>query len=182
MLSRAGAYETANRLTTRTASDRVNHKPKSLLRWLQDGYSADGPTKLHSGAVLEEDGDPAMTGEAKAFLGFSQQRKDDHGRDIIEPNDWRAVACQRDEDGSYRWPMRACISKVKDPWRRRFIAELATELFDPQSVAEANGIPAWCADDVINASLEMLWQTWRADPLPRRTRPSESQAIAESAA
>lgn len=176
-MNRQGAYEYENRLTTRTAGDRVNHKPKSLLRWLQDGYSADGPTKLHSGAVLEEDGDPAMTGEAKAFLGLSYPSK---GQDQDKPTDWREVACQRDADGSYRWPMRSAIARLRDPWRRRFIAELATELFDPESVAEANGIPAWCAHDVIDTSLEMVWRSWRHAPLPARSRVSDSQANADA--
>lgn len=176
---RRGAYEGQNDRTTRAKADRMAHRPKSLLRWLQDEYALDAPTKLHTGSQLEEDGDPAMTGEAKGFLGLAYPSK---GQDQTKPTDWREVACRKDEDGFYVTPMRAAISKVKDPWRRRFIAELATELFDPQSVAEANGIPAWCADDVINASLEMLWQTWRADPLPRRSRPSEAQSNAEAAA
>lgn len=173
---RTEPHAAANEQSTRVKADRMRHRPKSLLRWLQDGYLADAPAKLHSGAVLEEDGDPAMTGEAKAFLGFTRPREDD------KPTDWRDVACQKDPDGYYRWPMRAAIARLRDPWRRRFVAELATELFDPLSVAEANLIPAWCADDVINASLELVWKTWRDAPLPQRSRPSESQSIAESAA
>ena len=177
--ARTAAYETEHRLTSRVVNDRVNNKPKSLLRWLQDGYALDHTAKLHSGAVLEEDGDPAMTGEAKAFLGLSYPSK---GQDQDQPIDWRKVACQRDEDGSYRWPMKSAIARLRDPWRRRFLAELATELFDPESVALANGIPAWCAHDVIDASLEMVWRSWRHAPMPKRSSPSESQANADAAA
>ena len=175
---RSTPYEGANRDSQRKKGDRVNYRPAKLadyLRWLQEGYALEAPSRLHDRDTAD-DGTPDHTGEAKAFLGFTQQ---------VEPNDWRKVAQRRDDSGYYLTPMRAAIERMPKE-RRQFVRDLATDLFTPGAVATIHGIPDWCAGDVMYRSLTMLWDIYTDAPIPRRTPgwvdKSDSQRAAETAA
>jgi hypothetical protein len=159
--------------------DRVTHRPKSLksyLRWAQTEYQREPPVRLH-GRAIEDDGDPAMTGETKGYLGFHDKR---------EPNDWRAIACSLDADGFHKTPMRCAIESIRDPNRRRLVRGIVTRTFYVGDVARSMGIPDWCAADVVLRSLEMLWDQYSDRPIPRPSvgwvDKSESQQKAEDAA
>ena len=177
---RTGQYDAENRASERRGKDRIRGKPqnlRTLLRWLTSSYALEVPGKLHSGATLEEDGDPAMTGEAQSWLGM---------HDDSQPNDWIRVACRTDADGYFSTPMRCAIARVHQAERRNLLAELATNLLFPKAVMDANLIPAWAQNDVLGVSLSILWDTYADRPLPRSTvnhlEKSESQRAAEDAA
>jgi hypothetical protein len=176
---RRGTYADDYEQSNRRQNDRMSHQPRSLLRWLQDGYALEAPAALHKHA-LEEDGDPAMHGEARAYIGFSQGViGGEWFVAVAMPNDWRKVANRTDADGFYVTPMRAAIARLSDPAERRLLGELATNVLYPLDVCRTNGIPDWCRHDVVDASLRRLYRTWRDAPLPERGRISEAQSMAE---
>lgn len=194
MFVRTAPHETEYRLSSRARADRMRHKPRSLLAWLANGYALEAPGKLHSGATLETDGDPAMTGEAAGWLGFHQG--EDRGlvpapdRDAAAGGDmdWRRIADRVDVDGKYKTPMRAALSRIADPKRRQFACELAVNLYYPLEVAAANGITGepWQVQAQIQAVLELVWRTYADAPEPRSRAAgwvdrSESQQAAEQA-
>ena len=175
---RTSPYEGPHRDSLARRGDRVRYRPAKLadyLRWLQDGYAAEAPARLHDRDTAD-DGTPDMTGQAKGYLGFSQ---------TDEPNDWQKLACRRDDSGAYLTPMRCAIGRLPAD-RRQFVRELAVNLFTPTDVSRANGIPDWCAGDVMYRSLTMLWDLYQDVPTPRRSPgwvdKSESQQAAETAA
>jgi hypothetical protein len=102
------------------------------------------------------------------------------------PNDWRAVACRRDADGYLATPMRCAIARIADPERRQLLGGLAVNLLTPLDVTRAQGIPDFCAGDVMWRSLTMLWSVYEEVPIPRRSigwvDKSDSQRAAEEAA
>lgn len=181
MTLRRGTYNIANEQTTRARADRMANRPKSLLHWLCTEYAIEAPDALHAHR-LEEDGDPVMNGEARAWIGFGQGEYGGEwfGQDA-QPNDYRRVACRTDVDGKYVTPTRAAIARIREPAERKLVGELACNVLYPLDVTRINGIPDWCRQDVVNAALERLWWNWRDSPMPMRGRPSESQAIAEAA-
>jgi hypothetical protein len=177
---RTGAYSAENAASLVRGKDRKRDKPanlRTLLRWLVREYALEAPAKLHTGTALEEDGDPAMTGEAKSWLGMSDRH---------EPNDWLAVACRTDADGFYVSPMRCAIARIRNEDRRNLVGELAVNLLFPRDVMDAHAIPAWCQNDVAFASLSIVWDTYADRPLPRSSvgwvEKSASQRAAEDAA
>lgn len=194
MFVRTSPHETEHRISARVRADRMRHKPRSLLAWLASGYALEAPEKLHSGARLETDGDPAMTGEAAGWLGFHQG--EDRGL-VPEPDreataggdmDWRRIASRVDVDGKYKTPIRAALSRIADPKRRRFACELAVNLYFPLDVAAANDIAGepWQVQAAIQATLELVWRTYADAPEPRSRSAgwvdrSESQQAAELA-
>ena len=173
---RSAQYQVENDISSRKGRDRIRGKPltlRGLLLWAQRGYALEAPGKMHSGARIEEDGDPAMTGEAKGYIGF---------HDAKEPNDWRGVACRLDKDGQYLTPMRAAIEGVQPLERRRFLRSLLVAEFHAKDVSRLHEIPDWCSGDVTHQSLSLLWDRWRDKPLPRPswTDLSQSQRDAET--
>jgi hypothetical protein len=167
-------------VSNRRQNDRMRHPPRSLLHWLQSEYALEAPGRLHTRS-LEEDGDPSMHGEARAYIGFSQGIIGGTWFVVAgQPNDWRRVACRLDEDGCYVTPMRAAIARTSHWAERRLLSELATNVLCPLDVTRANGIPDWCRQDVVEAALGRLYANWRDAPLPTRSRLSESQSIAEA--
>lgn len=177
---RTEPHAAANEQSTRVKADRMRHRPvgvRALIRWLTREYELEAPGKLHSGATIEEDGDPTMTGEAKGWLGFAYPPA---SRDQSQPTDWVGVACRLDEDGDYVTPLRCAIARISNAERRNLVGELAVNLLYPRDVTAAHGIPDWCANDVVEKSLDLLWALYRDKPLPKRPRPSESQSIAEA--
>jgi len=175
---RAPAYAYEWEVSNRLQNDRMRYPPKSLLRWMQQGYALEAPGRLHTRS-LEEDGDPAMHGEARAYIGFSQGVIGGTWFAVAAvPNDWRRVACRTDDDGCYVTPMRAAIARTSHWAERRLLVELATNVFYPLDVTRSNGIPDWCRHDVVEAALGRLYANWRDRPLPTRSAISESQAIA----
>jgi hypothetical protein len=190
-LLRTGLYDMAHHQSNRRVNDRMRHKPASLLRWLQENYALEAPVRLHARG-LEEDGDPTMNGEARAYLGFSQgELGGDWLGATARANDWVRVAHRCDPDGRYITPMRAAIARVGDYNERAMLMALATNVLLSLDVTRSHDIPDWCRHDVVNASLERLWWSWRDAPLPSsrwRDGPlpskrgiSDSQAIAEAA-
>jgi hypothetical protein len=172
---RSGPYQYEHDHSARKGRDRIKSKPptlKALLSWAQHGYALEAPGKLHSGARIEEDGDPAMTGEAKGYLGFADRK---------EPNDWRGIACRLDQDGSYVTPMRCAIEGVQGVERRAFLRSLLVQVFHAKDVTRQHDIPDWCSGDVTYQSLALLWDVWRDKPLARASWVdlSDSQRAAE---
>ena len=180
MTMRAPAYEYEWEVSNRRVNDRMRHRPRSLLHWLQSEYALEAPGRLHT-CALEEDGDPSMHGEARAYIGFSQGVIGGTWFvAVAQPNDWRRVACRLDDDGYYVTPMRAAIARTGHWAERKLLAELATNVLYPLDVIRANGIPDWCRHDVVEAALGRLYVQWRDAPMPTRSRPSESQSVAEA--
>ncbi len=180
MSLRTGQYQDEHEQSNRRQNDRMAHRPRSILRWLQQGYALEAPPALHT-HHLEEDGDPAMNGEARTYIGFSQGVIGGEWFAVTAlPNDWRRVACRTDGDGYYVTPMRAAIAKVNEPGERKLLADLATNVLYPLDVTRANGIPDWSRQYVVDGALERLWRAWRDAPLPVRTRISDAQADAEA--
>lgn len=177
---RTSPYEGPHRDSLARRGDRVRYRPAKLadyLHWLQDGYAAEAPARLHDRDTAD-DGTPDMTGQAKRFLGFTQKGEG--------ANDWDELAKDRDkQSGYYLTPMRAAIERLPVE-RRQFVKDLATNLFTPGAVATIHGIPEWCAGDVMYRCLTMLWDVYSDAPIPRRTpnhlEKSESQRAAEAAA
>lgn len=173
---RSSQYQVENDISSRKGRDRIKGKPqtlKALLSWAQTGYALEAPAKLHSGATIEEDGDPAMTGEAKAYIGFHDRK---------EPNDWRGIARRLDADGHYVTPMRAALEEVPGFQRRAFLRALLVQVFHAKDVTRDFDIPDWASGDVAFMSLGQLWDCWRDKPLARPSwiDRSESQQNAET--
>jgi len=173
---RSSQYQVEHDMSSRKGRDRIRGKPqtlKELLSWAQHGYALEAPAKLHSGATIEEDGDPAMTGEAKAYIGFHDRK---------EPNDWHEVACRRDQDGNYVTPMRCAIEQVPGYQRRAFLRALLVQVFHAKDVTRDFDVPDWASGDVAYQSLSILWDVWRDKPLARPSwvDRSESQQNAET--
>ena len=59
----------------------------------------------------------------------------------LRSDDWSHVARMTDEDGRYRTPLRAAISRIRDPWLRLFIRDLIAEELRPSDIAMLYGIP-----------------------------------------
>lgn len=170
---RHAQYEVENEASARVKGDRIASKPatmRGLLIWCQRGYELEAPARLHDRDVAD-DGAPDHTGEAKGYLGMNDRH---------QPTDWASVARRLDADGFYITPMRAAISRVGDPERRRLLGGLACNLFTPLDVTRAQDIPDWCAGDVMYRALELLWACYADRPIPRRGR-SEAQLDAEAA-
>lgn len=177
-MNRHEPHEAEHRHSARVRNDRVNHRPRKLadyLRWLTTTYALEAPARLHDRDVAD-DGAPDHTGEAKSWLGMTQQR---------EPNDWRAVACRRDVDGYLSTPMRCAIERMPAA-RRTLLRDLACNVLTPLDVTRAHGIPDDFAGDVMYRSLTMLWEQYGEIPTPRRepswVDKSDSQRAAEQAA
>ena len=171
--SRREQYEDEHRRSAARKGDRIAAKPPTLAqlhRWLTNGYALEAPARLHDRDVAD-DGAPDHTGEAKSYIGFAQR---------VEPNDWRAVACRTDDEGSYVTPMRCAIARVGDPDRRALLGALACNAFTPLDVTRSFGIPNWCAGDVMYRALDLLWSVYQDRPLPRRGK-SDAQLDAEAA-
>lgn len=159
--------------SARVKGDRIASKPPTLPllhRWLTDGYTLEAPGRLHDRDIAD-DGAPDHTPEAKRYIGFTQQR---------EPNDWPLVDRHLDADGFYQTPMRAAISRVKDPDRRTLLGGLACNLLTPLDVTRSMGIPDWCAGIVMWDVLSTLWSVYSDRPIPRRGK-SDAQLDAEAA-
>lgn len=179
-MNRAEPYAAAHDASARRGRDRIKDKPRNmrtLLRWLVREYGMEPPVKLHSGAALEEDGDPAMTALAKSWFGMNDDR---------EPTPWTEVACRTDPDGYYVTPMRCALAHIPSTERRHLLSELAVNLLFPRDVMNAHGIPAWAQNDVMAASLSMLWDTYSDRRIPKAkvgwVDKSQAQRDAEDAA
>ena len=173
-VTRREQYEAEHAASAHRRGDRIAAKPPTLARlhrWLTDGYALEAPARLHDRDIAD-DGAPDHTGEAKAYIGFTQR---------TEPNDWRAVACRTDEDGSYLTPMRCAIARVGDPKRRELLGGLACNILTPLDVTRSMDIPDWCAADVMYRALELAWAVYRDRPLPQRSRKSDAHLDAEAA-
>lgn len=167
-------HEAEHRHSARVKGDRIANRPqtlRALLLWLQNGYALEAPNRLHDRDIAD-DGAPDHTGEAKSFIGFSQQR---------EPNDWVAVDRRLDPDGFYATPMRAAITRVGGLERRQLLGGLAVNVLTPLDVTRSMDIPDWCAGEVMYRALQLLWASYADRPLPQRGR-SEAQLDAEAAA
>lgn len=168
--------------STDRARDRVRHRPHSLrayLAWAKREYTLELPLTLHHLSVTDEGGNPAMTGEAKAFLGFAQSK----------PQDWLAVASRQDDDGYYVTPFCAALASLrrKHPVAGAFIHAVVANELDPASVAGTRfGLPDDVAWFVLRGALPDLYARWT--PRKRRTNAptwvdkSDSQRAAEDAA
>ena len=131
--ARRSQYEPEHSRSTRRKGDRINNRPTSLrelLRWAQSQYALEPPPRLHDRDVAD-DGAPDHTGEAKSYIGLSQDK---------EPNDWRAVACRTDADGYHITPLRCAIERVPGEERRTLLRALLPNVFFPRDAAEAAGI------------------------------------------
>lgn len=187
---RTAPYELENRQSARVKGDRVHNRPRSvhaLLNWAVRGYELDVPagsrtSKMHESRRIEEDGDPALTPQARAYFGFNQGIDETTTDVTARPNDWRAVACSVDADGFYRTPMRCAIARIGDAERRAFVGALACNLYTPVDVSRAFGVPDWAAAEVIERSLNILWSAYSERPYTTRSRggKSESQLDAEA--
>lgn len=174
MMTRQGPHEDEHRQSARVKGDRVRFKPvglRDLLRWASREWRLEAPVRLHDRDIAD-DGAPDLTPEAKRFLGFS-------GSD--QPDDWHRVACRLDADGSFVTPMHCVVAGLPDP-ERAYIRDLLTDLFVPEAIAELHNIPRWVHEHVARDILGQLWDRYSSAPTPRRSKPSESQSIAEAAA
>jgi hypothetical protein len=134
------------------------------------------PPKLHEGKLMDDHGDPRMTGEAKGYLGFAQSGD----------QDWMAVARRLDDDGFYLTPMRAALAVFAErhPEVGKFLRGTLTNVLFPTDVAKANGMTHEVGMFVLRSALPELWDLWQPRPLPRTSwiDKSDSQRAAESAA
>ncbi len=179
MSMRREPYDWEFQQSDRRQNDRMRHRPPSLLVWLQQQYALEAPARLHAHA-LEEDGDPAMNGEARAYIGFSQGVIGGAWFAVsAQANDWVKIAHRVDVDGKFVTPMRAAIARVSDPHERVMLGQLACNVLYPLDVTRANGIPDWCRNDVLNASLERLWRNFQHEPL---SRPGPIRGISDAQA
>lgn len=156
--------------------DRVTNKPRTLralLRWAQQQYGLEEVPRIHNRDIAD-DGAPDHTHEFKAYIGMT-------GHDE-KPDDWRRIASRLDADGFYRYPLRRAIEAVPGERRRSLLRALLTNVLYPKDVCEAEGIPAWCADDVVYRALSLLWDNYSDRPIPGPSRKSDAQLDAEHAA
>lgn len=160
--------------------DRIRHRPttlRQLIRWAKASYALEPPAKLHSGRELADDGDPAMTGEALRYLGFS--------RDGAE--DWVAVACGLDPDGYYVTPMRCAIERLRRTNKRQadIASAVVTHVFYWKDALGRLDPPVAEGDEAacVAAALYRVYDMMSAVPVRRRyTELSEAQKKAEDAA
>ena len=179
---RRAQYDAANERSIRIKGDRIASKPVALaglLRWMQEGYALEAPNRLHDRDIAD-DGAPDHTGEARSYLGMTQGHEDP--KVDPRPTDWKRVARRLDADGFYVTPMRAAISMVGEPNRRRLLGGLACNLFTPLDVTRQMDIPDWCAGDVMYRALNDLWMLYGDRPMGYAKKRSESQLDAEAAA
>jgi hypothetical protein len=171
----------ANEHAARAAArdDRIRSRPASLrayLKWASREYAMEPPPKLHEGKLMDDHGDPRMTGEAKGYLGFAQSGD----------QDWMAVARRLDDDGFYLTPMRAALAVFAErhPEVGKFLRGTLTNVLFPTDVAKANGMTHEVGMFVLRSALPELWDLWQPRPLPRTSwiDKSDSQRAAESAA
>lgn len=175
-------YADAHRDRQAARNDRILSKPtglRALLRWATREYELEPPPKLHEGKLMDDHGDPRMTGEARGYLGFGQDGD----------QDWMAVACRLDQDGYYLTPFRAALAKfeTRHPQVGAFLRDTAANVLFPTDVANVHGMTHEQAGFVLRAALPELWDLWQPRPLPKPSRvswvdKSDSQRAAEEAA
>lgn len=169
---RSAPYGAQHAMSERHENDRVSARPtskRSLLRWAQRLARLDGPLRMH-GRDVAGDGAPQMTGETRGYLGMT-------GGD--GPTDWLNVACRLDESGVYVSPLRCAIARIgtSQPRHAALLLELVKEFADEDRAAAAVGIPAEFVDDVVVRSLNLLYDRFGVQPIPR-VRPVESPEVA----
>lgn len=176
MLTEPYAREAAQR--RERVADRKSNRPSSLrayLKWASREYGLEPPAKLHHVAVMDAHGDPAMTGEAVAWLGFGQDGE----------QDWMALACRRDDDGYYLTPFRAALAKfvAAYPTVGPFVRAVIANEHDQDAVIAAHGHGREVGRFILAGALPRLWDLWAPAPA-RRSRvtwvdKSEAQQRAE---
>lgn len=99
-----------------------------------------------------------MRGSVQSYLRLQATCRDHGARDhrcvYASADDWYQVAHRRDQDGTLLTPMRAALSRIRDPWLRRFLRDLLPEELEPSAVAAFHGIPmaaqAWFIDAAVD--------------------------------
>lgn len=139
-----------------------------LLRWAHGRYVEETPAFEYALTRLAEDGDPEMVYPVRAYLALSEPSNrlswEKREQEWQRPDVWCRIAGTTDEDGMYRTPLRRAIESIDDPSRRKLLRDLVPELFLPGDIAAINGVPGWCAGDVLFRSLSMLWDRYRERP------------------
>lgn len=135
----------------------------SLLTWSNRAYRDETPELQHAVSLTDEGGAPVMKPAAAAYLGLLARRRLTEDE---RPDNARALASRRDQDGRYVTPLRYAIELAPDRDERSFLRALVPELYFPSEIATLYGIPKWAARYVMYACLLRLRE--RYDQLMRQ--------------
>jgi len=132
---------------------------KGLLRWYVHAFDTETPERLHKGEVWRDhvtvsEMDEGVQAKGGSHLGSPALA--DGFRRVLEGS-----ASQIDEDGYYRYPIRAALSRLsrRKPFMAQFLVRLAMCEGDWRSVADALGFPHEFVETYAEAALRRLWRT-----------------------
>lgn len=141
---------------------RDKQRIRVLLQWAARTWELETPTLGHAVSLTDAGGVPAMKAAAQAYLGLLRRGE--------QRDDWERNACALDEDGFYRTPLRAAMSRVRSLPMRRFLHDLVPNaLLRPSDIAELHGTPGWAEAWVMQGALEILYREFLARPVPQRS-------------
>jgi hypothetical protein len=154
-----------------------DNRLRFLLQWAHHQWALETPTLGHSLGSTDAGGVPTLKAAAAGYLGLLRQGD---GRD-----QWERTARKVDEDGFYRTPLRAAMSRINNLAMRRFLHDLVPNaMLRPSDIAELHGTPRWAEAWVMQGALEILYREYQAAPVPQRSwvDKSAAQQSAEGAA
>jgi len=144
---REAPFAPENRTSAGMAYDFRRRQPKDLhdaVNMVRRAYQDEVPTKLHESG-LADDGTPAMTAKAEAYIFGNPTWTDAHG--------------ERPLVAFYVTPFRATLAEMeraRDEATRKRAAIVRHVTIGSQSAEEAaisEGVPSWCSRDVAKAAL-----------------------------
>jgi len=171
-------------------------RPRDLLTWFLEGYRAETPTEMHSGAVFI--GRHEQPGRETLWAKHSKPADLVGGSHLGSPGD-EPTFRRLMEDGAfatevaeyeghkdtvnhYRFPMRAAIARLAGrgdarqnyPFMARFLYRTACRDGDWQAAARSMGIVEQVAPFYLEASLHRLWSKYEVEPPARPIRTEEA--------
>lgn len=173
-----------------------------LLQWAYRQWTLETPTLSHSVSQTDAGGVPSMNAAAAAYLRLGVKRcwpdnaepslatrtmheACSRGGCQLGQDEWEKTARKLDEDGFYRTPLRAAMSRIRNPAMRRFLHDLVPNaMLRPSDVAQLHGTPGWAEAWVMQGALEALYREFHAAPVPQVSwvDRSAAQQNAEAAA
>lgn len=136
---RSAPFAPENRTSAGMAYDFRRRQPRDLreaVRLVRKAYQDEVPTKLHEGDALADDGTPAMTSRAEAYIFGSPTWTDaGHGEKPL-------VAF-------YLTPFRATLggmlrATAESSRKRGAIVQHVAFGMEPEQAAAEEGVPSWC--------------------------------------
>lgn len=178
---RSRTYADENAYSLRYSQDRVRFRPVGLAplsRWARSEYRHEPNIRLHTRDTAD-DGAPAMSGQAQAFLGMTYGEFGGILFDrAADPTDWTSVACQRNEEGYYVTPMRCTLARIdKSNPDDTPILEAAIHGRPFDGIDSLRNLPERWRERIVLGALNELYDRYSdTPPAPRKRTPKEEVA------